>query len=248
MRSKFRCAGLAGLLLAIAAAAGALPGTAGAADVPNPPAPIDLGEHGWYFSGKGGPTFSTLSGVGSTDGHTINEDSASNAIGSFGMAAGYEWMYRYRIPLRTELEFMNRTEVTYDASPFLIGTPSGALASTVQNVTTMAKVYWHFPVESATWWPFLSAGLGWSHNTVKSEFTPTGGGSTKFNHASEDLAWSVGTGISVKLGPNMMNDIEIRQVDLGQPDWGLPSGKNIETRSPMGFGATELSFAIRLMF
>ena len=55
---------------------------------------------------------------------------------------------------------MNRTEVTYDASPLLTSGSSGALASTAQNVTTMAKFYWHFPVGSENWWPFASTGVG----------------------------------------------------------------------------------------
>jgi len=72
------------------------------------------------------------------------------------MAGGYEWMYRFNLPLRTEFEFMNRTEVTYNVSPLFTNAPSGALASTAQNVTGMLKAYWHFPVDSALWWPFVS--------------------------------------------------------------------------------------------
>lgn len=128
-------------------------------------------DKGWYFSGKGGPSFATLNGVEAQSGAQAGEDNAANVVGAFGMAGGYEWTYRYHIPLRTELEFMNRTEVTYDASPLLTTPGSGALASTVQNVTTMLRGYWHFPVGSRHWWPFVSGGLGWSHNTVKSQYT-----------------------------------------------------------------------------
>jgi hypothetical protein len=52
----------------------------------------------------------------------------------------------------------------------------------------------------------------------------------------------------VKMGPNMVNDIEIRQVSLGQPNWGLPGGGDIETGGFMGYGATEISFALRFKF
>jgi len=201
---------------------------------------------GWYLSGKGGPTFSELSNVGATQsGNTINATSAHNVIGSFGMAGGYEWMYHYHIPLRTELEFMNRTEVTYDASPLMKNGTSGALASTAQNVTTMAKFYWHFPVGSRKWWPFLSAGVGWSHNTFKAQYTPTGGGPVKTKATTNDLAWSAGVGASLKLGEHMTNDIELRYVDLGKADWGMPADHNIDAGR---FSATELSFAIRFNF
>jgi opacity protein-like surface antigen len=204
---------------------------------------------GWYFSGKGGPSFSALSGVKPTQGGaTATEDGAANVVGAFGMAGGYEWMYRYRVPLRTELEFMNRTEVTYDASPLLQGRASGALASTAQNVTTMAKAYWHFPVGSDKWWPFVSGGVGWAHNTAKSQYTPTGATMSKYKQGSDDVAWTVGTGATFKLGPDVMNDVELRYVDLGKVNWGLPAAGNVETSGIGHFSATEVVFSIRYMF
>jgi len=219
---------------------------------PAPPAKLQLDPtKGWYVSGKGGPSFSQLSGVSASGGGSASRDGSQNVIGAFGMAGGYEWTYRYHIPLRTELEFMNRTEVTYDASPLLQGRPSGALASTMQNITTMAKAYWHFPVGSDQWWPFVSGGVGWSHNTAKSLYTPSGGSGgsgTSSTHASDDLAWSTGIGATFKLGPQVMNDVEIRYVDLGAPNWGLPNGQNIAASGPGSFTATEISFAIRVMF
>ena len=205
-------------------------------------------DKGWYVSGKGGPSFAQLSGIAATGGGTVNGDHSQNIIGAFGMAAGYEWSYRYHVPLRTELEFMNRTEVTYNASPSMLGGPSGGLASTVQNVTTMAKAYWHFPVGSENWWPFVSGGLGWSHNNVKSQYTPASGSPQSNTHASDDLAWSAGVGATFKLGPQVMNDVEIRYVDLGKADWGLPAARNIAANGIGDFSATEVSFAIRVMF
>jgi len=203
---------------------------------------------GWYVAGKGGPSLAKITNIQSTNSYGINDTHAQNMIGAFGMAAGYEWSYRYHIPLRTEFEVMNRTEVTYNASPVLLGVSSGALASTVQNVTGMAKAYWHFPVNSANWWPFISGGLGMSMNTVKSQYTASGGTPIRNTHASEELAWSGGFGATFKLGPQVMNDVEIRYVDLGKANWGLPSKQNISTNGIGDFAATEISFAIRVMF
>lgn len=210
-----------------------------------PAAAADPGA-GWYFAGKGGPSYSALSGVHATQaGNTANKGNSANVVGAFGMAGGYEWMYRYHVPLRTELEFMNRTEVTHDTSPLMRTGTSGALASTAQNVTAMAKVYWHFPVGSEKWWPFVSGGLGWSHNTLKSQYTASGGSATKTKTASDALAWSLGVGATLKMGPNMMNDIELRYVDLGAPDWGLSATQNIKADR---LSATEVVFALRFMF
>lgn len=231
---------LAAVLLSV------LPTLAWAADAP-PKQQVDPSK-GWYFSGKGGPSFASVGGVKGSSGASATEDSANNVVGAFGMAAGYEWMYSKHIPLRTELEFINRTELTYDASPLLQGGHSGALASTVQNITVMPRAYWHFPVGSDKWWPFVSGGLGWSHNTVKSQYTPTGGTMTKNTHSTDDLAWSVGAGATFKLGPDVMNDVELRYVDLGKVDWGLPAGQNVEASGLGKFSATEVVFSIRYMF
>lgn len=212
------------------------------------PTPAAAGDKdwGWYVSGKGGPSFSSLTGIDATQsGGSVNKNSSSNAIGAFGMAAGYQWMYRYNIPLRTELEFMNRTEVTYDASPLMPSGSTGALASTAQNITTMAKAYWHFPVGSDKWWPFVSAGLGWSRNTFKSTYTATAGTPEKVRNVTDSLAWSLGVGATMKLGPNVMNDIEFRYVDEGKADWGMPASRNIDAGR---FSAAEVVFAIRFMF
>jgi len=205
-------------------------------------------DHGWYLSGKGGPTYSSVSGINTGNATPVNDKNASNVIGSFGMAAGYQWMYRYGLPIRTEFEFMNRTEVTYDASPVLLSTPSGALASTAQNITGMAKVYWHFPVNSDRWWPFLSGGVGWSRNTVKSQFTPTGGAPLRVTRVTNGLAWTAGIGMTFKLGPRVMNDLEFRWVDLGKAKWDVPAGAGLRTSGVNGFTAAEISFSLRYMF
>jgi len=203
-------------------------------------------KNGWYFVGKGGPSFSSLSDVKSANsGETLKVNNGSNIVGAFGMAAGYEMMYKHEVPLRVELEFMNRTEVTYNASPLTTSATSGSLSSTAQNIAMMVNGYWHFPVNSKIWWPFVSGGLGWSHTKTKSLYTPNGSNTgTAYTKSADNLAWSVGVGASMKMGPDMTNDIELRHVSLGANDWGLPS-QNIKTDS---FSATELIFGIRYNF
>jgi opacity protein-like surface antigen len=206
-------------------------------------------DHGWYFSGKGGPSMGMISGVSpSQSGATTTEDSANNMIGAFGMATGYEFSYRYRLPLRLEMEFINRTEITYDASPLMTSRATGALASTVQNVTTMAKGYWHFPVGSRAWWPFVSAGLGWARTTAKSSYTAAGESPVKTRAVTDSLAWTAGVGATFKLGPQVMNDIELRYVDMGSIDWGLDPARNVAAEDFGSLTATELMFSLRYMF
>lgn len=209
----------------------------------------DLRDHGWYLAGKGGPSFGMLSGVSpSQAGPDATEDAANAMIGAFGMAGGYELSYRYHVPLRLELEFMNRTEITYDASPMMTRRATGALASTVQNVTTTAKGYWHFPVNSAHWWPFVSAGVGWSRNTVKSSYTPPGQAAVKTQGVTDSLAWTAGVGATFKLGPQVMNDVELRYVDLGSVDWGIDPARNLSANDVGALSATEVIFSLRYMF
>ena len=207
------------------------------------------GTPGWYFAGKGGPSYTALGGLKATQsGNTLTKTSSGNVVGAFGMAAGYEWMYRYHIPLTTELEFMNRTEVQYNVSPLMSSGTSGALASSAQNVTTLAKVYWHFPVGSDRWWPFVSGGLGWARTTIKSEYTPSGGSPVKTRATVDTPAWSVGAGATFKLGPRVMNDVELRYVDSGKMDWGMASGHDVQSRAVGGLASTEVVFSLRYMF
>ena len=140
---------------------------------------------------------------------------------------------------------MNRTEITYDASPvFKPGAPASSLASTVQDVSFMAKGYRHFQTDDPQWSPFVSAGLGVARNTVKGLYTPASGSVQKLDNSSYSPAWSIGTGISFFLGNNVVNDVEIRYVDLGEADWGM-STPNIHAGH---VGAAEISFAIRVNF
>lgn len=201
--------------------------------------------HLYYFSGKGGPTYGFVSGIkGENSATNVRDDFAQNVIGSFGVAFGRNWLDR-GLPLRTEIEFMNRTEITYDASPlFKPGTPASSLASTVQDVSLMAKGYWHFETDDPQWSPFVSVGLGVARNTVKGLYTAASGAVQKLDNSSYSPAWSVGAGVSFYLGNNVVNDIEIRYVDLGEADWGL-APPNVHAGR---VGAGEISFAIRFNF
>jgi len=200
---------------------------------------------GFYFSGKGGPSFLDSGSVSASTGGTLTDDSSSNLVGAFGMAAGYTWLQQ-GLPGRTEIELMNRTELTYDASPLLRGSGANyALGSTVQDVSLMLRGFWHFKLsEPAMWSPFVSAGAGVARNRVKGDLTAIGSGAVqRLDKTTYAPAWSIGTGASFYLGNNVVNDIELRYVDLGSADWG--STPNLETKSLRG---AELIFALRYNF
>ena len=204
---------------------------------------------GFYLSGKGGPSFLNVSGIHSTTGAgTVNDDSDSNLVGAFGMAGGYTWLQQ-GLPLRTELEFMNRTEVTTDSTPlFTSGATNFALASTVQDVSLMLKAYWYVPMgDGAKWSPYFTFGGGIARNAVKGDLTPiaTGGAPTHFSKSRLDPAWTIGAGISFYLGNNVVNDVEIHYVDLGSADWGIPGAANISANALRG---AEIIFALRYNF
>ena len=198
---------------------------------------------GFYFSGKGGPSFLDTGTVKSSSG--LTDTSGSNIVGAFGMAGGYTWLHE-GLPLRTELELMNRTEVTFDSTPLLSGGGTNyALSSTVQNISVMLKGYWYFKVgDPAIWSPFISGGLGFSRNAVKGDLTTIGSGAVQhIDKTSYAPAWSIGTGASFYLGNHVVNDIELRYVDLGKADWG--STPELKTNALRG---AELIFALRYNF
>jgi opacity protein-like surface antigen len=200
---------------------------------------------GFYFAGKGGPSFLDTGKVSAGSGAALTDDSGSNLVGAFGMAAGYTWQ-RQGLPLRTEIELMNRTEVTYDAAPLLRGAGTNyALGSTVQDVSLMLRGFWHFKAgDPAVWSPFVSAGAGVARNVVKGDMTAIGSGAVQhLDKTTYAPAWSIGAGASFYLGNNVVNDIELRYVDLGKADWGGTPG--LETTSLRG---AELIFALRYNF
>ena len=200
---------------------------------------------GFYVAGKGGPTFAFATDLSGSGGAGVDDDSAMNLIGAFGLAGGYAWV-KQGLPLRTELELMNRTEVSYNASPvYAGGGAADAIGSDIQNVTLMAKAFWHFDAGSPMWSPFVSAGLGVSRNAVTGRFTPAGGAPSDVDETHYDVAWSVGTGASFYLGNRVVNDVELRYVNLGASDWSLPAPFTLASDD---LHAVELSFAIRINF
>jgi opacity protein-like surface antigen len=212
-----------------------------------PPAGNGNQRSGFYFAGKGGPSFLDTGSISTSTGAALREDSGSNLVGAFGMAGGYTWTAQ-GLPLRTELELMNRTEVTFDSSPLLRGAGTNyALASTVQDISLMLRGYWHFKLgDPKIWSPFLSAGAGVARNTVKGDLTTTGSGAVQhLDKTTYAPAWSLGTGASFYLGNNVVNDIELRYVDLGKAQWGITGAPDLETRSLRG---AELIFALRYNF
>jgi len=200
---------------------------------------------GFYFAGKGGPTLAFATDIENGAGRALKDDSATNMIGAFGMGLGYTWA-REGLPLRTEIEFMNRTEVSYNQSPLFAGSAANdAVGSDLQNVTAMAKGYYHFASGDRMWSPFISGGLGLSRNAVSGQHTPAGGTPLDVDKVTYDLAWTAGAGVSLYLGNHIVNDIEISVVDLGSADWGLPSATNLHTDSLM---AAQITFALRYNF
>lgn len=200
---------------------------------------------GFYFAGKGGPTFGLATDIENSAGLALQDDNAINMIGSFGVGLGYTWA-KEGLPLRTEIELINRTEISYNASPLFSGSGANdAVGSDIQNVTALAKGYYHFDSGAPIWSPFISAGLGLSRNAVSGQYTPAGGTPADLDEVTYDLAWTVGAGVSLYLGNHFVNDVELSYVDLGDVDWGRPAATNLETGN---LSSVQLTFAIRYNF
>ncbi len=200
---------------------------------------------GWYLAGKGGPVFGFATGIRNEGGQALNDEDAVNMVGGFGMAGGYTWA-RQGLPLRTELELMNRTEISYNASPLFSSSSSNdAVGSDIQNVTLMAKGYYHFDAGNPMWSPFIMGGLGLSRTAVSGQYTPAGGTPADLDHVTYGLAWTAGIGASFFLGNRVVNDIELSYVDLGDVDWGRPAATNLRTDS---LGAAQIIFTLRYNF
>lgn len=91
----------------------------------------------------------------------------------------------------------------------------------------------------------MVGGLGLSRTALSGQYTPSGGTPVKIDHATYGLAWTAGAGVSLYLGNHIVTVIELRYIDLGDVDWGLPASTNLTTST---LGAVQIIFALRYNF
>lgn len=161
-----------------------------------PPEVSDDAPSGWYMRADAGYVASTGAQVAVAGGPAGLDLSGS------GWSVGGGLGYRFLPGLRGEvsLDYLD------------LGSARAGAAQLSTNATVaLASLYWDV-ITLAGFTPYLSAGLGFSINTL--DVAPAAFGPTVNDW---QFAWSAGAGVSYALSSDLSLDLSYRYLDLGSP-------------------------------
>ena len=175
-----------------------------------------------YLSGKLGLSLMKASDITNTSnpgGATVTKQSTSETVMPLGGAIGYNWA-KHGISLRTEVEFLYRTNLGYDSNPTFTnaGTPT-KFTSKMTSKTVLFNGYYDF-TNTTKFTPFVGGGIGLSMNNTTTHGSLTDGtlpASDKIDKTS--FAWHVGGGVAYNLTEHIILDVTYRFADLGEAVW-----------------------------
>ncbi|MEW5772273.1 MAG: outer membrane beta-barrel protein [Thermodesulfobacteriota bacterium] len=152
---------------------------------------------------------------------TVNNTSEDDTLTALGLAAGFNWKEMAGVPLRTEIEYMYRSEFSYEANPTFkdAGAPTKVdVDMTVQ--TLLVNLFLDIPTDSALT-PYVGGGLGWAFLESDCVATVLATGDTADRSNEEtNLAWHVGGGLAYAINENWTADLGYRYIDFGSMEWG----------------------------
>jgi len=205
-----------------------------------------------YIAGKIGVSMMAASDITNTStlapGQTaasLTKTDSDGTVVPVGAAIGFNWS-KHGIYLRTEFEYLNRSNFGYISNPLFTnsGTPIG-LTSNIGSQTLFANVY--YDLHNATrFTPFVGGGIGAAIN--KSTTTLNRIGSPVFDTfqtTETKFAWNIGAGVAAHITEIMLLELSYRYTDLGGAVWGNTSAIELTTTS---LHANEFLFAARYQF
>ncbi|MFT3959664.1 MAG: outer membrane beta-barrel protein [Desulfovibrio sp.] len=142
-----------------------------------------------------------------------------NTVGG-GIFAGYDFYPQYQVPVRTELEYAIRSNMTktWDKNINLLGTDVKASTKGEWNIQTLfMNAYWDFH-NSTAFTPYVGAGagLGFIKSKYKSELSANGNSdSDSVTQYDTVFAWNAGAGCSYAFTEHFSADLAYRFVGLG---------------------------------
>jgi len=187
------------------------------------PAARAADELGWYGALRFNGGFEMADDIenqssAADSGLAVNEDSAMDPTAAPGMAIGYYWGPKIRLPLRTELEYTLRYRFDYDNSPFTFvgaATQKG-LQSNIQTHTVLFNFY--YDIDTGTRFvPYLGAGLGYALSLADTELTNKATGVVLSKETStNNFAWAAKLGVVMQLSSAWGFDLGYQYIDMGK--------------------------------
>lgn len=165
---------------------------------------------------------------------------AQNSVGG-GIFAGYDFYPQVQVPIRVEVEYDLRTNMTTQWSGKK-GSRTGSIDATWGMQTLFANVYWDFHNSSA-FTPYIGAGLGMGFINNDYEISGRNGEQMSFSKFNTVFAWNAGVGCSYAFSENVSADLAYRFVGFGANEASY-QGDKITTHP----NANEFSLGLRFTF
>ena len=178
-----------------------------------------------YLSGKLGFSLMGASDITNTSNVSgaraeVTKGSTSETVMPIGGAIGYNWA-KHGVSLRTEMEFLYRTNLGYEANPtFTNAATPTKFTSKMTSKTVFFNGYYDF-TNTSKFTPFVGGGIGFSMNNTKTNGSLTNGTLPAEGTINKtDFAWNVGGGVAYALTEHISLDVTYRYADLGKANWG----------------------------
>ena len=205
-----------------------------------------------YLSGKLG--FSLMEANSMTNTSTMSDSSTpavpkklstSETVMPLGGAIGYNWA-KHGVSLRTEVEFLYRTNLGYDSNPTFMNAASPTkFSSSMTSKTVLFNGYYDF-TNTTKFTPFIGGGVGLSMNNSTTHGSLTSGASpSEYKRDMTNFAWNLGGGVAYNLTEHIILDVTYRYTDLGKASWG---DANVAQITSNNLHTNELHFGARYQF
>lgn len=137
--------------------------------------------------------------------------STANQVG-FEVALGYVWSD----DMRGDIEYVANKNLTYTASPALIGSgvPARQVNAQIKNNTLLANAYYEFS-GIYRFKPYLTGAVGASANSVQTTVLPPIGTTTSSTQRTLRFAWGLGGGMRIGVFSRWFLDFSYRYINLG---------------------------------
>ena len=199
-----------------------------------------------YISGKVGASLMSADDIANTSrvgpGQTaasLTKTDSHDTVVPVGAAIGYNWR-KHGMSLRTEFEYLNRSNFGYMSNPAFTNSGSPiSLSSKIISQTLFANAFYDFH-NATLFTPFVGGGIGAAINKSTMALN-----TDTVETVDTRFAWHVGTGVAVTVTEIMLLELSYRYTDLGGAVWATGGGFELTTNS---LHANEFLFAARLQF
>ena len=186
----------------------------------------NLDKVGIYVTPKLGWSYTSVNNIKesySSSAHSLSysgsiDDSYGKSVFAGGIALGYDLSPQTNVPIRTEVEYMYRSDWKEEGDTYDLGVATQSIDTKIQAQTVFINTYVDIPT-GTPFTPYVGAGAGVA--MVKTEFSDSAtipgfyrlSGTTK--ETETNFAWNIGAGGAFSFNENVALDINYRYVDMG---------------------------------